>query len=197
MTKSTGTTGLILAGSPPNFLTAFLIAAKSTTAGTPLRESEWVSERERERERERMIEWVSVWVDWLSSPKLAPLIQSELGSWLLHQKWGFTIRNSKEVDAFHCETMRNYWHPVLCSITGNVILLSGCAMVGNSNEITPSETVRLCIFIKPMTLVYGSWNSQKKFQDLGGNRTHTSTTPVWCSTIWATKPLRARWWGAR
>ena len=32
--------------------------------------------------------------------------------------------------------------------------------------------------IKPMTLVYGSWNSQIKFQDLGGNRTHTSTTPV-------------------
>ena len=31
--------------------------------------------------------------------------------------------------------------------------------------------------------------SQKKFQDLGGNRTHTSTTPVWCSTSWATKPL--------
>ena len=30
-----------------------------------------------------------------------------------------------------------------------------------------------------MTLVYGSWNSQKKFQDLSGNRTHTSTTPVW------------------
>ena len=24
-----------------------------------------------------------------------------------------------------------------------------------------------------MTLVYGSWNSQKKFQDLGGNQTHT------------------------
>ena len=38
--------------------------------------------------------------------------------------------------------------------------------------------------------LYGSWNfSQKKFQDLGGNRTHSSTTLVWCSTIWAIKPL--------
>ena len=36
MTRSTGATGLILAGSPPRFLTASRIAAKSTTAGTPL-----------------------------------------------------------------------------------------------------------------------------------------------------------------
>ena len=36
MTKSTGQTGLILPGSPPNFFIACLMAAKSTTAGTPL-----------------------------------------------------------------------------------------------------------------------------------------------------------------
>ena len=36
MTRSAGAMGLILAGSPPRRLTASLIAAKSTTAGTPL-----------------------------------------------------------------------------------------------------------------------------------------------------------------
>jgi len=36
MTKSTGHNGLILAGSPPSLLIASLMAAKSTTAGTPL-----------------------------------------------------------------------------------------------------------------------------------------------------------------
>ena len=30
-----------------------------------------------------------------------------------------------------------------------------------------------------------------------GNQTHTSTIPVWCSTIWATKPPGARWRGVR
>lgn len=37
MTKSTGHYGLILFGSPPNLLVASLIAAKSTTAGTPVK----------------------------------------------------------------------------------------------------------------------------------------------------------------
>lgn len=36
MTKSTGQRGLILAGSPPNLCIASLMAARSTTAGTPL-----------------------------------------------------------------------------------------------------------------------------------------------------------------
>ena len=36
MTRSTGHRGLILDGSPPSLLMASLIAAKSTTAGTPL-----------------------------------------------------------------------------------------------------------------------------------------------------------------
>lgn len=37
MTNSTGICGLILEGSDPSFLTASLIAAKSTTAGTPVK----------------------------------------------------------------------------------------------------------------------------------------------------------------
>jgi hypothetical protein len=37
MTKSTGHKGLILDGSPPSLFIASLIAAKSTTAGTPLK----------------------------------------------------------------------------------------------------------------------------------------------------------------
>lgn len=37
MTKSTGQRGLIFFGSPPNLATASLIAAKSTTAGTPVK----------------------------------------------------------------------------------------------------------------------------------------------------------------
>lgn len=37
MTKSTGQAGLISSGFPPNFTIASLIAAKSTTAGTPVR----------------------------------------------------------------------------------------------------------------------------------------------------------------
>ena len=36
ITRSTGHSGFIVAGSPPNLLTASRIAAKSTTAGTPL-----------------------------------------------------------------------------------------------------------------------------------------------------------------
>lgn len=36
ITRSTGHSGLILPGSPPSLLTASRIAAKSTTAGTPL-----------------------------------------------------------------------------------------------------------------------------------------------------------------
>ena len=36
MTRSTGHSGLILEGSPPSLFMASLIAAKSTTAGTPL-----------------------------------------------------------------------------------------------------------------------------------------------------------------
>ena len=36
MTRSAGVTGLIFAASPPSLSTASLIAAKSTTAGTPL-----------------------------------------------------------------------------------------------------------------------------------------------------------------
>ena len=36
MTKSTGTNGLIFEGSPPSLLMASLMAARSTTAGTPL-----------------------------------------------------------------------------------------------------------------------------------------------------------------
>lgn len=57
---------MIFAGSPPSFLTASLIAAKSTTAGTPLQEEKrrcksekvkqvkisYVTEEEREREGE-------------------------------------------------------------------------------------------------------------------------------------------------
>ena len=38
MTRSTGHKGFILLGSPPNLIIASLIAAKSTTAGTP---KEW------------------------------------------------------------------------------------------------------------------------------------------------------------
>ena len=38
ITRSAGHTGLIFSGSPPNRLTASLMAAKSTTAGTPLEE---------------------------------------------------------------------------------------------------------------------------------------------------------------
>jgi len=37
MTRSTGTSGLIASGFPPNFLIESLIAAKSTTAGTPVK----------------------------------------------------------------------------------------------------------------------------------------------------------------
>lgn len=37
ITKSEGHTGLILFGSPPKLLTASLMAAKSTTAGTPVK----------------------------------------------------------------------------------------------------------------------------------------------------------------
>lgn len=37
MTKSTGTKGFIFFGSPPNLADASLIAAKSTTAGTPVK----------------------------------------------------------------------------------------------------------------------------------------------------------------
>ena len=37
MTRSAGQMGLILAGSPPNLLTASRILAKSTTAGTPVK----------------------------------------------------------------------------------------------------------------------------------------------------------------
>lgn len=36
MTRSAGQTGLIFSGSPPSFITASRMAAKSTTAGTPL-----------------------------------------------------------------------------------------------------------------------------------------------------------------
>ena len=36
ITRSTGQSGLILSGSPPSLLTASRMAAKSTTAGTPL-----------------------------------------------------------------------------------------------------------------------------------------------------------------
>lgn len=36
MTRSAGHTGLIFSGSPPSLFTASRIAAKSTTAGTPL-----------------------------------------------------------------------------------------------------------------------------------------------------------------
>lgn len=37
MTKSTGHKGLIFYGSPPNLFIASRIAAKSTTAGTPVK----------------------------------------------------------------------------------------------------------------------------------------------------------------
>ena len=37
MTKSTGESGLIFSGSAPAFSTAARIAAKSTTAGTPVK----------------------------------------------------------------------------------------------------------------------------------------------------------------
>ncbi len=37
MTSSTGTSGLILAGSPPSAMIASRIDARSTTAGTPVR----------------------------------------------------------------------------------------------------------------------------------------------------------------
>jgi hypothetical protein len=37
MTKSTGQSGLIFWGSPPSLFMASLMAAKSTTAGTPVK----------------------------------------------------------------------------------------------------------------------------------------------------------------
>ena len=37
MTRSTGHNGFIFAGSPPSLVTASRIAAKSTTAGTPVK----------------------------------------------------------------------------------------------------------------------------------------------------------------
>ena len=37
ITKSTGTNGLISSAFPPSFTTASLIAARSTTAGTPVK----------------------------------------------------------------------------------------------------------------------------------------------------------------
>ena len=37
MTRSTGTSGLIFCGSPPRFFIASRIAARSTTAGTPVK----------------------------------------------------------------------------------------------------------------------------------------------------------------
>lgn len=44
MTSSAGHTGLIFSGSPPSCFTVSRMAAKSTTAGTPLEDEELVRE---------------------------------------------------------------------------------------------------------------------------------------------------------
>lgn len=43
ITRSTGQSGLILSGSPPSLLTASRMAAKSTTAGTPLKKKKKIT----------------------------------------------------------------------------------------------------------------------------------------------------------
>ena len=51
--------------------------------------------------------------------------------------------------------------------------------------------------VKPMTLVYKSWDlsRNKNSQDLGGNQTHNLRCD--CSNSWATKLLGVRWWVVR
>lgn len=76
ITRSAGQTGFIFSGFPPSFFTASRIAAKSTTAGTPLRE-----ERSKQKTAVSVCDWI-----WQVLPMLIltsnHLIRGASNGWL-------------------------------------------------------------------------------------------------------------------